>query len=359
MYQKKMHKIAALLLVLVLVLSLFAACGQGQDASAPTGDTREITDMSGRTVKVPASIDKAFSTGPVAAIYLYTMDPDRLSGWNYKLNDLEKKIILPKYHDLPSYGMGDSVNYEAVIKANPQIALDVSSGDEASKAEADKLSETLGIPVVIISDKLEDSPKVYRFLGELFDNASRGEELAAFADETFKAVSDAKIADKDKATIYYGNGENSLETAPNGSTHAQIFDLAKTVNVADLEAGEGGRVQISAEQLLAWNPDYIIVNGEPKQDLSGGDAAKALMENPDYKTLKAVKNNNVFAVPNTPFSWVDRPPGPNRIIGLRWLAKKIYPNVYDYDINTEVKKFYKLFYHIDLTDKQLKELLQG
>ena len=46
MYQKKMHKIAALLLVLVLVLSLFAACGQGQDASAPTGDTREITDMS-------------------------------------------------------------------------------------------------------------------------------------------------------------------------------------------------------------------------------------------------------------------------------------------------------------------------
>ncbi len=49
--------------------------------------------------------------------------PDKLLGWNYELNDVEKSIILDKYQDLPNFGMGDAVNYEAVIAANPTIAI--------------------------------------------------------------------------------------------------------------------------------------------------------------------------------------------------------------------------------------------
>lgn len=331
---------------------------QADTTKANTG-TREITDMAGRTMEIPASIDKIFSTGPVAAIYLYTMDPDRLLGWNYDLNDLEKKIILPKYQDIPSYGMGDSVNYEAVIAAAPQIALDVSSGNDASKSAADKLSKSLGIPVVIVSSKLEDTGDVYRFLGELLGEKDRAEALGAYADKTFKDVSDTVIPDDKKVTVYYGNGENSLETAPRGSSHAQIIDMVNAINVADMEVEGGSRVQVSAEQLLAWNPDYIVVNGEPKKDLSGDAAAKAVMENPDFATLKAVQKGQVLGAPNTPFSWVDRPPGPNRLIGIRWLAKSLYPDQYTYEINPEVKEFYNLFYHVDLTDDQLSEVMKG
>lgn len=387
MYRREMRKAASLLAALFLSVTAITGCGGQQTAPSQSvettaeattaaateattaaettaaetekagGEARQITDMSGRVVEIPAEIDKVFSTGPVAAIYLYTMDPERMLGWNYKLNDLEKQIILPEYHDLPSYGMGDSVNYEAVIAAAPQIALDVSSGNDAAKADADKLSESLGIPVIIVSNKLEDTAEVYRFLGDLFHDTARGEELAAYVTKTFDDVSNAEIADDKRVSIYYGNGENSLETAPKGSTHAQIIDFVNADNVAVLEAEGGNRIQISLEQLLTWDPDYIVVNGEPKQDISGGAAAQAILDNPDFEHLSAVKNGNVFGAPNTPFSWVDRPPGPNRIIGIRWLSKRIYPDVFDYEIDAEVKEFYQTFYHLELTDEQLEQLL--
>ena len=390
MYRKEMRKVTSLAIALLLSAAVLAGCGSGAqpapktsaaDASAattaaettaavtteavaetaeqPAAGGREITDMAGRIVEVPDQIDQVFSTGPVAAIYLYTMGPNRMLGWNYDLNDLEKKIILPEYHSLPSFGMGDSVNYEAVIAAGPQIALDVSSGNDGAKAEADKLSDSLGIPVVIVSNKLEDTAEVYRFLGELFGDPKRGEELAAYVTATFDDVAGADIPEAEKATIYYGNGETSLETAPKGSAHAQIIDFINTGNVAAVETESGSRVQISLEQLLAWDPDFIIVNGEAKQDLSGHAAAQAILEDPDFSHLKAVKNGNVYGAPNTPFSWVDRPPGPNRIIGIRWLSGLIYPDVFEYDMDEEVREFYQLFYHLELTDEQLSELMSG
>lgn len=387
MKHRNKKRMSAALLAFCLAVCLFMGCGANPtagtdaavdaDAAAETppkqeepvkesdvpdeaeqaDGTRQITDMAGRELEIPAEVDKVFSTDPVAAIYLYTMDPDRMLGWNYDLNDLEKKTILPEYHDLPSFGMGDSVNYEAVISAAPQAALYIASGDEASVAEADRLSESLGIPVIIASNQMQDIPEVYRLLGELFNEAQRGEELASYVENTFQEVTGADIPDEQKVTIYYGNGENSLETAPAGSTHSEILDFVHAVNVADMETEGGSRVQISVEQLLAWNPEYIIVNGEPKKDISGRSAAQGVLDNPDYATVKAVQDENVFGTPNTPFSWVDRPPGPNRVIGIRWLAKILYPDVYEYDIDTMVKEFYKLFYHLELTDQQMTEVL--
>ncbi len=312
--------------------------------------------MAGRKVTVPAEVNKVFSTGPVTAIYVYTVNPDKLLGWNYELNVHERKYILPKYHDIPSFGMGDSINYEAVIEAKPDIAINVSALNDASIAEADKLSESIGIPVVIVDNDLEKAADVYRFLGELLGEKEQADKLAAFAEKTFGDIKAANIPEEKKVTIYYGNGVNSLETAPRGSSHAQIFDMVGAINVADLEAKSGGRVQVSLEQILAWNPEFMVVNGEPKQDKTGNAAAEEIKKNPDFATIAAVKDGNVFGSPKAPFSWVDRPPGPNRIIGLRWLSAKLYPEYYTYNVDEEVKEFFKLFYHLDLTDEMLSEL---
>ena len=118
-------------------------------------------------------------------------------------------------------------------------------------------------------------------------------------------------------------------------------------------------MQISAEQLLAWDPDVIIVNGEPKADMSGSAAAEAILKNPDYASLKAVQELKVYGTPNAPFSWVDRPPGPNRLIGMRWFSALIYPEFINCDVKEEVHEFFDLFYHVDLTDEQMEKLLKG
>lgn len=340
-----------------------AGAETAQDAVAPPEEAapqeREITDMAGRTMTVPLEIESVFSTGPAAAIYLYTLVPDKLLGWNYALNDIEKSIILEQYHDLPNFGQGDAVNYEAVIAAGPTIALNVTSINDGSIDASDALAEQLGVPVVMVSSDLLDAPAVYRFMGELFGVEAQAEALAAYAEETFNAISGLDIPDAEKVRIYYGNGEDSLETAPAGSSHGQIIDLVNAINVADLELGDGSRVQISAEQLLAWDPDVIIVNGEPKADMTGSAAAEAILADPLFATLKAVQNGAVYGTPNAPFSWVDRPPGPNRIVGMRWLSGLIYPEYLDYDVDEAVREFFQLFYHVELTDEQLTQLYNG
>ena len=371
---KKHRQLLALLICLVMSVSLVTGYSETkaateeqaqsgeQDATQETAETREITDMAGRKVTVPAAenIESVFSAGPVAAIFLYMVAPDKLLGWNYELNDVEKSIILDKYQDLPNFGMGDAVNYEAVIAANPTIAINSGKINDAMVSDCDALSESLGIPVVAVDNELNNSAEAFRFMGELLGVEDHAEELAQYAEQVFtdiNALSD--IPEEKKVSVYFGNGEDSLETAPRGSQHAQILDAINAVNVADLELGDGSRVQISAEQLLAWDPDVIVVNGEPKADKSGSSAAEDILSNPDYASLKAVQDQKVYGTPNAPFSWVDRPAGPNRLIGMRWFSALIYPEYIKCDINEEIHKFFDLFYHVDLSDEQLENVLKG
>ena len=371
---KKHRQLLALFICLVMSVSLLTGYSETkaateeptqsaeQDATQETAETREITDMAGRKVTVPTAenIESVFSAGPVAAIFLYMVAPDKLLGWNYELNDVEKSIILDKYQDLPNFGMGDAVNYEAVIAANPTIAINSGKINDAMVSDCDALSESLGIPVVAVDNELNNSAEAFRFMGELLGVEDHAEELAQYAEQVFtdiNALSD--IPEEKKVSVYFGNGEDSLETAPRGSQHAQIFDVINAVNVADLELGDGSRVQISAEQLLAWDPDVIVVNGEPKADKSGSSAAEDILSNPDYASLKAVQDQKVYGTPNAPFSWVDRPAGPNRLIGMRWFSALIYPEYIKCDINEEIHKFFDLFYHVDLSDEQLENILKG
>ena len=371
----------ALLLAAFLALGLFSGCGtepagespapppseaaeepptgEGAVPSAEPEGTRTLTDMAGREVEVPAVIEKAFSTDPTAAIFLYTLVPDRMLGWNYELNDLEKSIILDEYETLPNFGMGDAINYEAVLAAGPDIAFMVGTINDAVVSDADAMQESLGIPVVVVDSELSHTPEAYRFMGELFGVEETAEQLAAYAERTLDDIANMDIPEGDKVRMYYGNGEDSLETAPAGSSHGAIIELVNAVNVADLELGDGGRVQISAEQLLAWDPDVIVVNGEPKSDIPGASAADAILSDPAYATLTAVQEGRVYGTPNAPFSWVDRPPGPNRIVGLRWLSALIYPQYIQVDVDDAVREFFSLFYHVELTDEQLANIYAG
>lgn len=327
--------------------------------AADAAGEREITDMAGRKVVVPDEVETVFSASTVTAIFMYTLAPDKLLGWNYELNDLEKSIILKEYHDLPNFGMGDSINYEAVIAAGPTIAVNVGTINDKMISDCDKLSKSLGVPVVAVDGDLSASAEAYRFMGELLGEEEQAEKLASYAEKTFADIEKMEVPEDKKVRIYYGNGEDSLETAPAGSAHGQIIDMVNAVNVADLEMGEGSRVQISAEQLLAWDPDVIVVNGEPKADTSGASAAEAILANPDYASLKAVQDQQVYGTPNTPFSWMDRPMGPNRIVGIRWLSGLIYPEYLNYNVDEEVKEFFDLFYHVQLTDEKLENIYSG
>ena len=58
-------------------------------------------------------------------------------------------------------------------------------------------------------------------------------------------------------------------------------------------------------------------------------------------------------------NWVDRPPSFMRALGIQWLANALYPKQFPLDLEAETRRFYRLFFGVDLSDAQLVALLDG
>jgi len=116
-----------------------------------------------------------------------------------------------------------------------------------------------------------------------------------------------------------------------------------------------GHTPVSMEQVLRWNPEVIISGYDHTS--SPGEFYRKVWSNPAWKKVAAVRNREVFETPQYPFNWIDRPPSVNRIIGIKWLANLFYPEIFHYDMRQETRKFYKTFYHTDLSEGQLNQIL--
>ena len=114
---------------------------------------------------------------------------------------------------------------------------------------------------------------------------------------------------------------------------------------------QGGMVTVSAEQVLAWDPDVIIT-------IESAFAA-SVRSDPVWAPIKAVKTSRVYLSPKLPFGWVDFPPSVNRLIGLWWLAKILYPDQFPEDLRPLTREFYQRFYHSTPTDAQMDSVLAG
>ncbi|GBF35181.1 ABC transporter solute-binding protein [Desulfocucumis palustris] len=357
--------LAGLFLVIVIVfVTGLAGCAnkQGETPADNSPDkTRAFVDDAGRTSTIPGEINKVFSTSPVGTIMVYTLDPDKLIGWNYDLKPGDANFILPQYRSLPNLGgwyAKSTCNVEEILKIHPDLILSMGAVDQTSASQADKIQNQTGIPVVTIKTDLDKMDKAYEILGELLDEKSRAAELAAYCRQTVSEAAGkaAQIPADKRVRVYYAEGPKGLQTDPSGSPHTQVLDLVGGINVADIPPQRGvggmGMSDVSMEQVLSWNPDVILTRPEEQ-----GGAYNAILSDPKWRELKAVKNNRIYLINDYPFCWFDRPPSSNRIIGIKWLGKMLYPDVYQYDLAAEVKKFYSMFYHYDLSDQEADKLL--
>jgi iron complex transport system substrate-binding protein len=89
------------------------------------------------------------------------------------------------------------------------------------------------------------------------------------------------------------------------------------------------------------------------------DFAASVKSDPAWSSVAAVKNGRVHLSPKMPFGWVDFPPSVNRLIGLWWLAKILYPDRLPEDMHTLTRDFYAMFYHVTPSDEQIAQVLAG
>jgi iron complex transport system substrate-binding protein len=313
-----------------------------------------VTDGAGRAVAVPTRVERVFPAGPPAAIMVYTLAPALLLGWPRANRPEEREFLLPGVGDRPEVGRitgrGNTANLEVVLALKPDLIVDIGSVNATYISLADRVQEQTGIPYALLDGSFSGTPNAYRILGQVIGRPDDGVALATLADETVKTITGriASIPREQRPRVYYARGPRGLETGLGGSINVETIELLAQ-NVAG--GTRGGLSNVSAEQVLLWNPDVIITI-----DL---DFATNVYSDPAWASVAAVRARRVHLSPKLPFGWVDFPPSVNRLIGLWWLAKVLYPEQFPEDLRALTRDFYQRFYHVPLSDAQIDRVLAG
>jgi iron complex transport system substrate-binding protein len=353
---RRCHLLLTLLCICGVLLCTSAACTTVRGTDSPA-ENRTITDMAGRTVAVPSEIESIACTSPPSTMLVYMVAPDRLAGWNFAP---EEGYIPERYMALPVVGgwFGkETGNYETFISMHPDIVVEgyTTDGGAAHVTVAERQQKMGSIPVVAVEDTTNATrySGPIRFMGGLLGEEEQAEAMIAFYEGVLATVTErvASIPDDERVAVYYAEGPKGLMTDPSGSPHAELIDLCGGRNVAECAITPGmGMTEVSMEQVIAWNPDVVLVH-DP------GFYA-TVRTDPLWQEITAVKTGRVYLIPQTAFCWFDRPPGINRIVGIPWTAKVLYPDLFaDMDLESLVREYHETFIHVSLSDDQIREIL--
>ena len=351
----------ALLLALVMSVSLFACGAQPETNDGDnqhTSDeaaTRVFTDSCGREVTVPANVEKVAVSGPLAQIVVFAMAPDKLVGIANAWDESAAQFLDTKYYDLPLlgqlYGGKGEMNLETLLAAAPDVVIDVGEPKGSIVEDMDALQEQTGIPFVHIDAYLASMDNTYAMLGDLLAMPNEAQGRADYCRYAYdRAVEIANSVEK--ANLLYITGDEGLNVIAKGSYHAEAIDLlANNLAVVEEPSSKGTGNEVDMEQILNWNPDVIL--------FAPGSIYASVGTNENWQTVTAIKNGTYYEVPMGPYNWMGFPPSVQRLLGMTWMAKILYPDAADYDLYTEVSTYFQLFYHCELTQTQYDALVGG
>src|SRR5262245_61182033 len=319
------------------------------------GRAEEISDGAGRTVFISAPVKQVLPAGPPASILLYTAAPKLLIGWPRALRAEERAFLLPDIASRPEVGRltgrGNTANLELIVKLKPDLIVDVGNVTDTYISVADRVQSQTGIPYALLDGRLDRSADAYRLYGKLIRQEARLSGLADQVEAMLRVVKTrvSTVPEGSKPRVYYARGEKGLETGLGGSINVESIEFMGARNVAGGQ--HGGLATISMEQILAWDPE-VIITIDP-------DFARNVPTDPSWRSIAAVRAGRVHLSPRLPFGWIDFPPSVNRLIGLWWLGKVLYPAFFPEDLRPITREFYERFYHVTITDDQLKQVLEG
>ena len=340
-------KALCILLAMTMVFGL-CACGKKEE---PHPDTRIFTDSLGREVEVPFDIEKIAVSGPLAQISCFALCPDKLVGIANAWNPEAENILDTKYYQLPElgqlYGGKGELNLETLLNSGAQVVIDVGEPKKTAKEDLDALQEQTDIPFVHITMHTDSMEQSYRKLGELVGMPEEAEQLAVYCEKIYNRT--YEIAEKvEKVDLIYvvGKGQNVIAK---DSYQSEVIDLlSNNLAVVDSPSSKGTGNEVDMEQILKWNPEYILCGEHSTYE--------AVLSDSTWKTVDGAVKGNVYEVPIGPYNWMGFPPSVQRLLGMMWMAKLLYPEACDYDLYEEVKEYFSLFYHCEL-NKELYDSL--
>lgn len=316
----------------------------------------EVVDQMGKRVALPEKVQRvAVIPIPVASMVLAVDGgADRLAGMHaasradFELGMLRR--MFPKAGQIPSQlaGEGFVPNVEALAATNADIVIQWGDrGDDIVRPIRD-----IGLPVITL--RYGDSSLAagwLRLVGAALGKPDRGESLAQWFETRRAAVGEqaSTIADAARPRVLYlQRARSSLRAAGKGTSMDGDIRLAGGVNVA---AGVPGFAQIDVEQLLAWNPEVVLINNfEP------GLVPADLYRDARLAGLSAVRERRVYSYPHGGFRW--DPPSQETPLTVDWLFSLFHPKQAVPGMRLRIADAYRRLYDYRLSERDTDDLLK-
>ena len=311
-----------------------------------------IKDQAGEDVEVHMPVWRVISAhGPTTFMFYAVGAGDRLVGASYLgARDPNGAAAMERIDPrsvgftTDEYFSQDEFNIEEAIKLDPNL---VAATVRTSWIDS---VEELGVPVVRYEAETPELLKeamlmTGRMMGPYGEG--RAQAWANYYDSVFHqvVVETSTLSEEERVKVLF-TGTNPLRVASGQMYQSAIIEAAGGVSATTELVGYWNDVNL--EQVAIWDPDVILV---PPY---GGASVEAITESPEWQILDAVVEGRVYKVPKLVAPWDT--PTPDSVLGVIWMADRLYPDLITLDCAVETEYYYNTFYDYDISDEEVQSL---
>ena len=295
-----------------------------------------VTDQAGREVtieKEPSSIVSGYYISSSLLIALGLKD--KVVGIEAKADKRPiYKLAAPELTELPNVGTAKEFNLETCAALSPDLVILPMKLKDAAQSLID-----LGITVLLVNPESQDLlTEMINTIATATNTNSEAAKLLAYIDSQKDMLTSA-LSGVEPESVYLAGNSSFLSTAGPSMYQSSIIELAGGKNAAD-SITDTYWAEISYEQLLAWDPSYIIIASDAEYTVDD------IMNDPNLAECTAVKSSHVYAIPGD-MEALDSPV-PAGILASVWLAGILHPDQVSTDTyTTEMTNYYETFYGIN------------
>lgn len=323
--KKRMTKFICILMVLMLAMSVLAACGNkgsntdsGTDANADAeASTKPTTDREGNAVTIPEEINRIVSLAPSINQVLESLGAmDKVVGI-----DTQTPYYVEGVDSLPQFDMMEP-DVEKIAELEPDIVYTTGMSYQENNPYAALVD--MGICVVVIPSSSsieaikEDNIFIAQCLSE--DAVKNAEEINAEMQKQVDEIAAIGATVTEKKRVMFEIGAlPSLYSFGKGTFLDEMITLIGAENVfGDQESW----IPVTEEDAVAANPDVILTSVNYIEDSVG-----EILGRPGWENVNAVKNKEVYYIDN---GWSSLP---NQYVveALKQMAEAVYPDLYSYE----------------------------
>lgn len=334
----KKNQLLALLLAAVMLLAVLTGCAaktetaQEEPAQTETAPEQEqpvpaeeaapaeepeaeeaseavtLTDMTGREITLDAPAERVVALTASDCEILYALGAGDLLVGRGEYCDYPAEVL-----DVPSVQSGYDTNIEQIIALEPQVLL---MSTMAQTEEQVQQLEAAGVHVVVSdAQDIEGTYTAINMIGELTGKQAEAASIVESMQKTFDEIR-ANAGDGTKSVYFEVSPlQYGLWTAGSGTF---MDEIATMLGLTNCFADVTGWGEISEEQVLERNPDYIVTISMYYGE--GPTPEEEILSRTGWENVTAVKDGKILNLQNNELSR----PGPRLADG----AKAMYDFVY-------------------------------